>query len=348
MATSIGYLDCRDGKRHRRIRNIEYHSIGRGDLGLVAGKAAVPKRTCGDPVGHHAGKAAQLASTGRHPRLPEATMPVGARYTADLALACAGVEMVIFAVASAYVRDTARRARPFLTPEQILVTAAKGIEKQTLFTMTKVVADALAPMETQLAAISGHTHAEEVSRDMPTTMVCACADRSIAGRISQAFTSPVMRTYAATDVEGVELCGALKNIIALAAGCARGLGYGDNALAALITRGMAEIKRLGLAMGCRGETFDGLAGVGDLIVTCFSRHSRNMNAGLLVGGGMTPEAAIGEIGMVVEGVYALEAAGELAERYGVDMPIVRAVYDVFYRGTQPAAAAEALMLRNRT
>ena len=274
-------------------------------------------------------------------------MPAGARYTADLALACTGAEMVIFAVASAYVRATAQRARPFLRPEQILVTAAKGIEKQTLFTMTQVVADALAPMEARLAAISGPTHAEEVSRDMPTAMVCACADLETASRISRAFTSPVMRTYPVTDVEGVELCGALKNIIALAAGCAKGLGYGDNALAALITRGMAEIKRLGLAMGCRGETFDGLAGVGDLIVTCFSRHSRNMNAGLLIGGGMSPAAAIQEIGMVVEGVYALEAAGELSERYGVEMPIVRAVYDVLYRETEPAAVAEALMLRGR-
>ena len=293
-------------------------------------------------------KAAQLASTGRHPQLPEATMPAMVQYTADLAVACNRAEMVIFAVASAYVRDTALRAKPFLRPEQILVTAAKGIEKQTMLTMTQVVADALAPMEARLAAISGPTHAEEVSRDMPTAMVCACADLEIAERISRAFTSPVMRTYPVTDVEGIELCGALKNIIALAAGCARGLGYGDNALAALITRGMAEIKRLGLAMGCRRETFDGLAGVGDLIVTCFSRHSRNMNAGLLIGGGMSPAAAIQEIGMVVEGVYALEAAGELAERYGVDMPIVRAVYDVVYRDAPPAAVAEALMLRNRT
>ena len=292
-------------------------------------------------------KAAQLEATKRHPKLPEATMPEGVRYTSDLALACTGAEMVIFAVASAYVRETARRARPYLTPEQIIVTAAKGIEKQTMLTMTQVVADALAPMEARLAAVSGPTHAEEVSRDMPTAMVCACPDQETADRISQAFTSPVMRTYPVTDVEGVELCGALKNIIALAAGCARGLGYGDNALAALITRGMAEIKRLGLAMGCRRETFDGLAGVGDLIVTCFSRHSRNMNAGLLIGGGMTPAAAIQEIGMVVEGVYALEAAVELADRYQVEMPIVRAVYQVFYRDAEPSEMAEALMLRGR-
>lgn len=292
-------------------------------------------------------KAAQLEATGRHPKLPEAEMPAGLRYTSDLAPACTGVEMVIFAVASAYVRATAQRARPWLTPEQILVTAAKGIEKQTLFTMTGVLADALAPMRARLAAVSGPTHAEEVSRDMPTAMVCACTDRSTAEIISQAFTSPVMRTYPVTDVEGVELCGALKNIIALAAGVARGLGYGDNALAALITRGMAEIKRLGLAMGCRSETFDGLAGVGDLMVTCFSRHSRNMNAGLLVGGGMTPAEAIREVGMVVEGVYALEAAGALAERYGVEMPIVRAVNDIFNCGARPADVAEALMLRGR-
>lgn len=292
-------------------------------------------------------KAAHLASTGRHPKLPEAVMPADLCYTADLALACGGAEMVIFAVASAYVRSTAERASPWLRADQILVTAAKGIEKQTLFTMTQVVADVLAPMRPRLAAVSGPTHAEEVSRDMPTAIVCACPEPETAALIGRVFTSATMRTYPVTDVEGVELCGALKNIIALGAGIAKGLGYGDNALAALITRGMAEIKRLGLAMGCRGETFDGLAGVGDLIVTCFSRHSRNMNAGLLVGGGMTPAEAIAEVGMVVEGVYALEAAGALAERYGVEMPIVRAVYDVFYNGAQPAVMAEGLMLRGR-
>lgn len=293
-------------------------------------------------------KARALEASGRHPKLPEeASMPGHPCYTASLEQACTGAELVIFAVASAYVRSVAQRARPWLRPEQILVTAAKGIEKETLFTMTQVVADALAPMQPCLGVISGPTHAEEVSRDMPTAMVCACADPAVAARIGQVFTSSTMRTYPVTDVEGVELCGALKNIIALAAGMTRGMGYGDNALAALITRGMAEIKRLGLAMGCRAETFDGLAGVGDLIVTCFSRHSRNMNAGLLIGGGMAPEAAIAQVGMVVEGVYALEAAGALAERCGVEMPIIQAVRDVFYQGAEPSAMVELLMLRGR-
>ena len=292
-------------------------------------------------------KAALLAATGRNPKLGDAEMPVGTVYTADPARACRFGEIVIFAVASTYVRSTAERTKAFLRPSQTVVTLAKGIEKDTLFTMSRVIADVLAPMPIQIAAVSGPTHAEEVSRDMPTALVCACGDEDTAKLLVQLFSSPSLRSYACTDVEGAELCGALKNIIALAAGMARGLHYGDNALAALITRGMAEIKRLGLAMGCTPETFDGLAGVGDLMVTCFSSHSRNMNAGILIGGGMPAPEAIERIGMVVEGVNALDAAMELSEKYRIEMPIASAVYDVIRRGVRPEDAARALMVRGR-
>ena len=292
-------------------------------------------------------KAEALSASRRNQKLGDAEMPEGVAYTAELSAACAGAELVIFAVASAYVRRTAERAKPYLRDGQIIATAAKGIEKESMKTMSGVLAEVLAPLDVKIAAVSGPTHAEEVSRDMPTAMVCACADRTAAETLCAAFTSTNMRTYPCGDVEGVELCGALKNIIALAAGMARGLGYGDNALAALITRGMSEIRRLGLAMGCESATFDGLAGVGDLMVTCFSTHSRNMNCGMLIGRGMPPAEAIASIGMVVEGVYALDAAVVLAERCGVSMPITRAVYAVLHDGVKPAEAAEHLMTRGR-
>ena len=292
-------------------------------------------------------KADMLKTTRRNPRLDNAEMPEGVRYTADPAEACTGAELVIFAVASAYVRTTAERMKPFLSDGQMIATAAKGIEKGTFLTMSGVLRDVLSPLNLRIAAISGPTHAEEVARDMPTAMVCACTERNTAELLCDVFTDTNMRTYPCTDVEGVELCGALKNIIALAAGMAKGLGYGDNALAALITRGMSEIRRLGLAMGCDGATFDGLAGVGDLMVTCFSSHSRNMNCGVLIGGGMPPDEAIASIGMVVEGVYALDVAVVLAEQYAVSMPITRAVYAVLHGDAQPAEAAEYLMTRGR-
>ncbi len=292
-------------------------------------------------------KASALEASRRHPKLGDAEMPEGVCYTADLARACSGAELVVFAVASAYVRETAERTKPWLSDGQIVATAAKGIEKNTLLTMSGVLEDVLAPLALRIAAISGPTHAEEVSRDMPTCMVCACADRPTAELLCDVFTSTSVRTYPCTDLKGVELCGALKNIIALAAGIAKGLGYGDNALAALITRGMSEIRRLGLAMGCESATFDGLAGIGDLIVTCFSGHSRNRNAGLLIGGGMPPGEAIRSIGMVVEGVYALDAAMMLAERYHIALPIVRAVNAVIHEDAVPEDAAAYLMTRGR-
>ena len=292
-------------------------------------------------------KAELLERTRRNPKLGDAEMPEGVQYTADLARACTGCELLVFATASVYIRATAERCRPYLRDGLTVVTAAKGIEQSTLLTMSQVLADALQPLRLHIAAISGPTHAEEVSRDMPTAMVCACEEEAVARQLVEIFSSESMRTYPSRDLEGVELCGALKNIVALAAGAAKGLGCGDNALAALITRGMVEIKRLGLAMGCEPDTFDGLAGVGDLMVTCFSSHSRNMNAGRLIGAGKSPEEAIREIGMVVEGVNALAAATALAEKYGIDMPITAAVCDVIHSRVSAREATTQLMTRGR-
>lgn len=289
------------------------------------------------------GHAANLHATNRHPNLPGSELPPELRYTTDLAEACGQSDMLLFVTASSYIRSTAVAAAPYIRPGQLIVSAAKGVEKGTLYTMSQVIEDAVAPVSVRMGAVSGPTHAEEVSRDMPTAMVGAAGDMETAEIICAAFSSPNMRMYPSDDLLGVELCGAFKNIIAIAAGVIRGLGCGDNALAALIIRGMAEVKRLGEALGCRPETFEGLAGVGDLIVTCSSFHSRNMNMGLLLGQGVPPEEAVQKIGMAVEGIHALDAAMELLDIHGVRMPITQAVNDVIHNRAAPHSVVERLM-----
>jgi glycerol-3-phosphate dehydrogenase (NAD(P)+) len=230
---------------------------------------------------------------------------------------------------------------------QIIVDVAKGIEADTLFTMTEIIADELKNPTVKLVALSGPTHAEEVAKDLPTTIVSACEDIAAAERVQSVFGNTCMRVYTNDDVLGVELCGAMKNIIALASGVALGLGYGDNTKAALITRGMAEIARLGEAMGCKPQTFGGLAGIGDLIVTATSIHSRNNRCGMLLGKGVPVKEAIAQVGMVVEGINALPAAMKLAEMYHVEMPIVDAVDAVVNRGADPKDTVTMLMGRDQ-
>ena len=263
-----------------------------------------------------------LSETRRHPNLPDVVIPEEIVFTEDAETAMRGAEIVLFVVPSVFVRATAERVRAFLKPGQIVADAAKGLEADTLMTMTEVLRDALGCAgRNPLVALSGPTHAEEVSRDLPTTIVAASEDPAAAARVQRVFSNAAMRVYTNGDVRGVELCGALKNIIALAAGISTGLGFGDNAKAALITRGLAEIRRMGTRLGCREETFSGLAGVGDLIVTATSRHSRNNRAGELIGRGRTAEEAKREVGMVVEGINALPGALALAKQCGVVMPI---------------------------
>ncbi len=282
-----------------------------------------------------------LSMTRTHPNLPGMRLPDGVDLTTDLEKAISGADILVFAVASPYIRTTAKNAAPFITEGQIIVDVAKGLEAATHMTLTEVIADEVQRPHIPLVSLSGPTHAEEVANDMPTAIVAASADLSTAKRIQAAFSGDVLRVYTNMDIKGVEICGALKNIIALAVGISDGLGYGDNAKAALITRGMAEITRLGTKLGGRQRTFESLAGIGDLIVTCTSRHSRNNRAGNLIGQGKTAEEAVKEVGMVVEGIHALPAAMELSAQYGVEMPLCAMVSEIL-RGN--VAASDALRL----
>lgn len=286
-----------------------------------------------------------------HPNLPQMVIPDGIVFTKELSEVCRDKDILLFAVPSVFVRSTADKARAFIPEDQIIVDVAKGMEADTLYTMTQVIRDELQRDGThrgvRLVALSGPTHAEEVARDIPTTIVSACGDLPTAGLVQDVFTNTCMRVYTNPDVLGVELCGALKNIVALASGISAGLGNGDNTRAALITRGMSEIARLGEAMGCMEQTFSGLAGIGDLVVTATSRHSRNNQAGYLIGQGLSPEEAVKKVGMVVEGINALPAAMKLARRYQVEMPIIFAVHEIIFDGADPAEMVKKLMGRRK-
>lgn len=269
-----------------------------------------------------------LATTRRHPNMPDVELSDKIEYTKDIRVACEDKELILFAVPSPFVRITARNAAPYIKSGQIIVDAAKGIEEETLYTMTEIIAEEINNPDVSIVALSGPTHAEDVIKDLPTTIVSASRDITAAEYVQNVFNTEFMRVYTNDDILGVELCGALKNIIAVACGIAMGLGCGDNARAAIITRGIVEISRLGAAMGCREQTFGGLAGIGDLIVTATSMHSRNFRCGLLIGQGVPAEEAVRQVGMVVEGLNALPAALKLSKKYNVQMPITEAVYAV--------------------
>ncbi|MER1992688.1 MAG: NAD(P)H-dependent glycerol-3-phosphate dehydrogenase [Eubacteriales bacterium] len=290
----------------------------------------------------------RLSETRTHPNLPGAVIPESIRFTTDISEAASGADYLIMVVPSVYTRETAKDFAPYLDEKTILISAAKGIESSTLMTLTEVIGDELkkAGKDNTAVALSGPTHAEEVARDLPTLIVCACEDLDAARKVQQLFDGTCIRPYVNPDAKGVQICGALKNVEALAVGIARGLGYGDNTCAAMITRGMEEIRRLGLEMGCREKTFFGLAGIGDLIVTATSRHSRNNRAGFLIGQGKTVDEAVREIGMVVEGMNALPAAVALCEKFGMDMPLISAVRAVVYDHAQPSDVVRELMNRS--
>jgi len=287
----------------------------------------------------------------RHPHLPS-ELPHTLRTERAMPAAVKEADIVIIATPSAYVRATARAAAPYLREDCTVASAAKGIEEGTHLTMTEIIEQELRAVRGAEAeaigvgALSGPTHAEEVARGVPTSMVAACADEAVARRLSSLFVGTCMRVYTNTDVRGVQIAGAVKNVIALAAGMHRGMGFGDNTLAMLLTRGIAEITRLGVALGCRRDTFMGLSGIGDLIVTCTSHHSRNNRCGELIGRGMTYEAAAAEIGMVVEGYHALRPTLTLARACGVEMPITEAVAAVLSGKLTAREATEQLMRRS--
>ena len=295
------------------------------------------------------GETDELAALRRQRNLPSMVIPAQTRFTNYIDAVCADKTILVFAVPSIYVRSTARTAAPFIPDGQIIVDVAKGIEPGTLFTMTQVLQDEIqktgSHANVSFVALSGPTHAEEVALDLPTSIVASSNDPESARIVQSIFISDTFRVYTNDDLEGVELCGAAKNIIALAAGISDGLGYGDNTKAALITRGLDEITRLGLAMGCKEKTFRGLAGIGDLIVTATSRHSRNTRCGYLIGKGLPPQEAIRQVGMVVEGINALPAILQLAEKYHIELPITEGVYAVIKQGKELTSAVQELMSR---
>ena len=286
----------------------------------------------------------ELREKREHHTLPGLILPEDMVFTEDLETAMKDQDLLVTAVPSVYVRGTAEKMRPFLRKGQIVVNVAKGIEEKTLNTLSQVLEEELPGAD--VAVLSGPSHAEEVSRGLPTTCVAGARSRKTAEYVQSLFMSEVFRVYTSPDVLGIELGGALKNVIALAAGIADGLGYGDNTKAALITRGIAEIARLGTAMGGKFETFCGLSGIGDLIVTCASMHSRNRRAGILIGKGYSMEEAMKEVQMVVEGVYSAKAALALAKKYYMSMPIIEQVNQVLFEGKPASQAVKELMLRD--
>lgn len=293
---------------------------------------------------HSEEKSAVLRETGENPMLKGVPLPPALKLTSDMNCV-KDCKVIVIATPSFAVRETAHRLGALAAPDAYVVVVSKGIEKDTMLCLTQVVEQEM-PRNT-VAALSGPSHAEEVGRHIPTAVVSASRSREAAEFIQDIFMNERFRVYASPDVIGVELGAALKNIIALCAGCCDGMGYGDNTKAMLMTRGLTEIARLGVAMGGRRDTFAGLAGLGDLIVTCTSMHSRNRRAGILIGEGVAPEQAVREIGAVVEGYYAASAAKTLAEKMGVEMPISQAAYRVLYESEDPHEMLRELMRREK-
>ncbi len=285
----------------------------------------------------------QMESTRRNPRLPGAALPEGLKISGEYSCV-RDCDMVVVASPSFPMRSVCRGIAPFIDEKATVVSVTKGIEEGTCLRMSQIV-----QQETgrEVVVLTGPSHAEEVALDVPTACLAACPDRQMAERVQDAFMADCFRIYTSPDVVGAELGAALKNVIAMCAGVTDGLGYGDNTKAMLMTRGLTEIARLGVSLGAHKETFAGLAGVGDLIVTCTSMHSRNRRAGILIGQGKGVQEAMQEVGAVVEGYYAAKSAYELGKRQGVDMPITTAAYKVLYEGASAADVVRELLMRSR-
>jgi glycerol-3-phosphate dehydrogenase (NAD(P)+) len=280
-----------------------------------------------------------------HKYLPDVKISDNVTAYGSLQEAIKDCKIIVLAVPSQVIRTVARQVSPLLGKDQIIVTVAKGIEKGTLKTMSEIIEEEIKDLP--IVILSGPSHAEEVSRGIPTTVAVSSKDMEAAKVIQDIFSSATFRVYTNDDLIGVQIGGACKNIIALAAGISDGIGYGDNAKAALMTRGMHEIVRIGTKLGGRQETFYGLTGMGDLIVTCTSMHSRNRRAGILIGSGRTMEEASKEVGMVVEGIEATKAFYELKERENIIMPITDILYKVLFQNKDPKEAVYELMSREK-
>ena len=287
-----------------------------------------------------------LKEFGQHTlKLPGVMLPGTVEYTTDLESALKDKDLIVMAVPSPFVRDTAHKASEFIEKDKIIVNVAKDIEENSLKRLYEVIAEEVP--QARIAVLSGPSHAEEVGKCLPTTVVVGAADKGLAKTVQDTFMTDFFRVYTSPDMIGIELGGAIKNVIALAAGIADGLGCGDNTKAALITRGIYEMTSLGVAMGGKPETFSGLSGTGDLIVTCASKHSRNRKAGFLMGQGKTYQEAMDEVKMVVEGVYSAKAALSLANKYDVEMPIVEYVNKILFEDYSAKDALHDLITRDR-
>lgn len=279
-------------------------------------------------------------------KLPGVILKEDVEFTTNPRAAVENMDMLVMVVPSPYIRSTSKTIAPYVKKNQLIVNVSKGIEENTLMTLTDIISEEI-PCA-RVGVLSGPSHAEEVGKHLPTTVVAGAYKKDIAALIQDTFMTDYFRVYTSPDVIGIELGGALKNVIALAAGIADGLGCGDNTKAALITRGIAEITRLGVAMGGKVETFAGLSGIGDLIVTCASKHSRNRNAGFLIGQGKTYKEAMAEVKMVVEGVYSAKAAMALSEEYHIEMPIVKCVNMMLFENLPAIEAMRILLGRDKT
>lgn len=288
-----------------------------------------------------------MINTGKNNKyLPNIILPSNLNLYLDLEKAVLDADAILISVSSQSVRGILKNIKPYLKGNEVIINASKGLEKGTHLRISQVVCEELP--DNPFVVLSGPSHAEEVSKNMPTTVVVASEDKSTAEFVQDLFITPSFRVYTNPDVIGVELGGSLKNVIAFGAGIADGLGFGDNARAALITRGISEITRLGKAMGASISTFAGLSGIGDLIVTCTSMHSRNRRAGILIGEGKGLEETLKEIGMVVEGITTTKVAYELAQQYNIEMPITSEIYSILYSNNNAKDAVSNLMCRNRT
>ncbi|NMC27089.1 MAG: NAD(P)H-dependent glycerol-3-phosphate dehydrogenase [Syntrophomonadaceae bacterium] len=280
--------------------------------------------------------------------LPVVTIPPGVTPLADMEAAIGEADWLILSLPSQALRPVLTKAGPYITPRHYIVNTAKGLEIDTGYRLSQVTEEVLGTwVRARYAVLSGPSHAEEVGRGVPTAVTAAACHHDIAEGVQDLFMAPVFRVYTNPDIAGVELGGALKNIIALSTGIAYGLGFGDNTMAALLTRGLAEMVRMGKKMGGNPRTFSGLSGLGDLVVTCGSRHSRNRRAGELIGQGQHPKAALDSIGMVVEGAYTCQIVDKIARESGIIMPITRACYQVLYEDRDPLEVVSNLMQRQK-
>lgn len=289
-------------------------------------------------------KAAQMQETHINPRLSQVTLPENLKFSGDPACVT-DCSMVVIACPSFPIRTVCRAVAPYIPKDAVVVSVTKGIEEGTLLRMSQVVSQETG--HETVVALSGPCHAEEVAIGLPTGCLAACEDKASAEFVQDAFMSDTFRVYTSPDIVGAELGGALKNVIALCAGVITGLGFGDNTKAMLMTRGLTEMARLGVSLGAHKDTLAGLSGIGDLIVTCTSLHSRNNRAGILIGSGKTPQEAMAEVGAVVEGYYATKSAWELCQKQQVDMPIIHAAYQVLYENADARKTVAALLTRQR-